>query len=100
MTAKTSLLLAAQPQAFTYRHTGFTLRRRNSSFLFLGFKLYFMLALFEAVGVVFGFDDGAVVCDTIEQCGRHLGISKDTPPFTKVEVSSNNQTGFLVQFTD
>ena len=59
-----------------------------------------MLALFEAVGVVFGFDDGAMMGNTIEQCGRHLGISKDAAPLAKVKVGGNNQAGFLVQFTD
>jgi hypothetical protein len=46
-----------------------------------GFQLF--LALFEAVGVVSGFQDVAVVGDAIQQRRGHFGISKHRSPFTK-----------------
>ena len=45
-----------------------------------------VFSTFEAPTVVAGFDDVAVMRETIEQRGRHLGIAEDTRPFTECEV--------------
>jgi len=36
--------------------------------------------MFEAPAVVAGFDDVAMVGNTVEQCGGHLGVAKDGRP--------------------
>ena len=49
-----------------------------------------VIAAFEAPTVVSGLDDIAVVGQTIEQRGRHLGIAKDAGPFTESQVGGDD----------
>jgi hypothetical protein len=44
----------------------------------------------EAPALISSFDDVAVVGQTIEQRGRHLGITEDARPFTEGEVCGDN----------
>ena len=44
----------------------------------------------EALAVVAGLDDVAVVGQAIEQGGRHLGITEDARPFTKGKVGGDD----------
>src|SRR6202034_2089876 len=57
-------------------------------------------AAFEAPTVVAGLDDIAVVGETIEQRGRHLGITEDARPFTECEVGGDDDRGALVEPAD
>jgi hypothetical protein len=59
-----------------------------------------LAAAFEAPAVVAGLDDVAVVGQTIEQRGRHLGITEDARPFTEGEVGSDDDRGALVEPAD
>jgi hypothetical protein len=43
-------------------------------------------AVFEAPGLVAGFDDLAVMDEPVEQRGRHLGVAEDAGPFTEGQV--------------
>ena len=54
----------------------------------------------EAPTVVAGLDDIAVVGETIEERGRHLGITKDARPFTEVEVGGDDDRGALIEPAD
>jgi hypothetical protein len=47
-------------------------------------------AALEAPAVVSGLDDIAVMGQTIEQCGRHLGVSKDARPFAEGKVGGDD----------
>jgi hypothetical protein len=47
-------------------------------------------AALEAPTVVAGLDDIAVVGETIEQRGRHLGVTEDARPFTECEVGGDD----------
>ena len=51
----------------------------------------------ESVGLVAGLDDVAVVGQPVEQCGGHLEIAKDLPPFAESEIGGDDQAGLLVQ---
>ena len=57
-------------------------------------------ALFEAILVVAGFNDRAMMGDAIKQSCGHFGISKDGAPFTKLQVGSDDDTGIFIEFTD
>ena len=55
---------------------------------------------FEAPAVVSGLDDIAVVRQTIEERGRHLGICEDTGPLTEGQVGGDDDRGALVEPAD
>ena len=55
---------------------------------------------FEAPAVVPGLDDIAVMGETIEQSGRHLGVAEDGGPFTEGKVCGHDDRGSLVEPTD
>ena len=57
-------------------------------------------AAFEAPAVVAGLDDIAVVGQSIEQRGRHLGVAEHTRPFTEGEIGSDDDGGALVETAD
>ena len=44
----------------------------------------------EALAVVFSFDDIAVVCEAIEESGRHFGVSEDAWPFAEGEIGGDD----------
>jgi len=54
----------------------------------------------EAVGVVAGLDDVAVVGDGVEQRGGHLGIAEDLDPLGEGELGGDDQGGALVELAD
>ena len=53
--------------------------------------------LFEAVGVVPGFEDIAVVGETVQERRGHLGVPKNLHPFAKAEIGGDDRGGFLVE---
>jgi hypothetical protein len=54
----------------------------------------------EAPAVVSGLDDIAVVGQSIEQRGRHLGIAEHTRPFTEGKIGGDDDRGALVEAAD
>ena len=56
--------------------------------------------MIEAPAVVAGFDDVAMVGNTVEQCGGHLGVAKDGRPLAKGEVRGDDDGGLLVELAD
>lgn len=56
--------------------------------------------MFEPPTLVAGFDDVAMVGESIEQCRGHLGVDKDLGPFAEVEISGHQDRGALVQPAD
>ena len=77
---------------FHYRFTAFA--------LLPGFDAYLCLfvAMTEPIGLVAGFDDVAVMRQTVQQCRCHLGIAKDMGPFPEGQVRRDDHTGVLVEF--
>ena len=57
-------------------------------------------AALEAPAVVAGLDDVAVVGQSIEQRGRHLGIAEHTRPFTEGEIGGDDDGSALVEPAD
>ena len=53
--------------------------------------------MFEAIAVVSGLDDMAVVRKPVEQGGCHLRITEDAGPFCEAEVGCDHNAGALVQ---
>ena len=56
-----------------------------------------VIAALEAPAVVSGLDDIAVVGQSIEQRGRHLGVAEDARPFTEGEIGGDDDRGALVE---
>jgi len=54
-------------------------------------------AVFEPPAIVAGFDDVAVVGETVEQSGGHLCVAEDGGPFGKGEVGGDDDRGLLVE---
>src|SRR5690606_10396546 len=54
-------------------------------------------AVLEAEAVVSGLQDMTVMCESIEQRRRHLGIAEDGRPFTEAEVGGDDDAGALVE---
>ena len=54
----------------------------------------------EAEAVVSAFKDMAVVGETIQQGGGHLGIAEHACPLAKAEVGGDDDTGLLVEFAE
>jgi hypothetical protein len=52
----------------------------------------------EAEAVVAGLKDVAAVGQAVEECGRHLGVSKDSGPFAEAQVRCDDDAGALVEF--
>lgn len=52
--------------------------------------------LFEAPGVVAGLGDVVVMCQVVEQCGRHLGVAEHAGPLAEGEVRGDDNGGALV----
>lgn len=55
-------------------------------------------AVLEAVEVVSGFEDVAVMDEPIEQRSRHLGVAKHAGPFAEAEVGGDDDAGALIEF--
>ena len=54
----------------------------------------------EAPAIVSSFDDIAVVCETIEESGRHFGVCEDAWPFAEGEIGGDDDRGALVEPAD
>ena len=57
-------------------------------------------AVFEAPGLVAGFDDLAVMGEAVQESGGHLGIAKYRWPFAEGEVCGDDDGGALVKLAD
>ena len=53
--------------------------------------------MLEAVAVVAGLDDMAVMGKPVEQCGGHLGIAEDAGPFREAQISRNHDAGAFIE---
>lgn len=56
--------------------------------------------MFKPVTVIAGFQDMAVVSQSIQQGRGHLWVDKDLRPFREVQVGGDDQAGLLIEFTD
>src|ERR1700736_3634484 len=59
-----------------------------------------VVAAFEALALVAGLDDVAVVSQAIEQRGRHLGVAEHAGPFTEGEIGGDDDGRSLVEPAD
>ena len=57
-------------------------------------------AALEAPAVISSFDDIAVMCEAIEQRGRHLGVGEHARPFAECEIGGDDDRGALVEAAD
>src|ERR1700760_2596138 len=57
-------------------------------------------AVLEAPALVAGLDDVAMMCQAVEQRGRHLGVAKHARPFAKRQIRCHDDRGLLVEPTD
>ena len=57
-------------------------------------------SVFEAPALVAGFDDVAVMRQSIEQRCGHFGVAKDARPFGKGEIGRQDDRGALVKPAD
>ena len=70
---------------------------QGSGFLLRFFRLV-CGAVFEPEAVVPGFQDVAMVGQSVEKRGRHLGIAEDTGPLTEAEVCGDDDACAFVEF--
>jgi len=56
-----------------------------------------LFSLFEAVGVIPGFENIAVVGETVEERRGHFGVPQNLYPFAKAEVRGDDQRGFFIE---
>ncbi len=70
--------------------------------LFFRWSLLFsgLFALSAPIGRVSGFDDGALMRDTVQKRGCHLGVAEDRDPFTELQISGDDDAGLLVELAD
>lgn len=54
-------------------------------------------AVLEAVGLVAGFHDVAMMGQPIQQRSRHLGVAKHTRPLGEAQIGGDDHAGVLVQ---
>ena len=52
---------------------------------------------FEAPALVAGLQDFAVVGESVEKRGGHLGVAEDARPFAEGEVGGDDDGGLLVE---
>ena len=57
-------------------------------------------AVFEAPTVVPRFEDVAMVRQSIEQCGCHLGIAENVPPFAEAEIGGDDDAGAFIKLAE
>ena len=56
--------------------------------------------MLETVGIVAGFEDVAVMGETVQESGGHLGIAKDLDPLAEGQVSGDDEAGPFVKLAD
>jgi len=54
--------------------------------------------LFEAVRLIAGFDDVAMMSQPVQQCGGQLGVAEDAAPFREAQIGSDDDAGALIKF--
>ena len=54
----------------------------------------------EAPAIVSSFDNIAMVCEAIEESGRHFGVCEDAWPFAEGEIGGDDDRGALVKPAD
>ena len=54
----------------------------------------------EAPTLVAGLDDVAVVIETVEQGGCHLGVAEHLRPIGESQIGGDQQRGVLIEFAD
>lgn len=57
-------------------------------------------ACFEAGAVVSGLQDVAAVGETVEERGRHFGITEDCGPFAEAQVRGDDDAGAFVKLAE
>lgn len=57
-------------------------------------------AVFEALGLISGFHDLAVMGQAVEKCHCHLGVTEHRRPFTECQVRRDDDRGALVEPAD
>ena len=73
-----------------------------------GSRLDFLLSLLgflhgtvsEPEAVVSGFQDVAVVSETVEESCRHLGVTEYGGPFAEAEIGGDDDAGALVELAE
>ena len=55
-------------------------------------------AMPEPIGLVAGFDDMAVMGQSVQQCRGHFRIAKYTRPFAEGQIRRNDHARMLVEF--
>jgi hypothetical protein len=58
------------------------------------------VACLEPKAVVSGFQDVAVVCETVEQRRCHLGVAEDAGPFAEAQIGGDDDAGTLVKLAE
>lgn len=56
--------------------------------------------MLEAVAVVAGLENTAVVRQTVQECRGQLGITEDARPFREAQVGGDDQAGLLVELRE
>ena len=59
-----------------------------------------VVAAFKAPAVVTGLDDVAVMSQTVEQRGRHLGIAEHARPLAECQIGGDEDGGALIKPAD
>src|SRR5438105_14384924 len=54
-------------------------------------------AIFEAPAFIPSFNNVAMVGETIEKCGCHLGVAEDDRPFAKGQIGGDDDRGALIE---
>src|SRR5438309_11938359 len=54
-------------------------------------------AIFEAPAFIPSFNNVAMVGETIEECGCHLGVAEDARPFAKGQIGGDDDRGALIE---
>jgi len=56
--------------------------------------------VFESEAVISGFKDVAVMCEPVEQCSRHFGVTKYTCPFTEAKIGRDYDACALIKLAE
>ena len=58
------------------------------------------LAVSESPGLIAGLDDMAMMGQTVEQGGSHLGIAEDATPLGEGQIGRDDHAGTLVELRE
>jgi len=54
--------------------------------------------MFDHVAIIPSLDDLAVVSEPVQEGGGHLGVAEDLWPLAEVEVCSDYDRGYIIEF--